>query len=277
MQIPEFFAFSQNSLQDFVDCPRRFELRYLEKLSWPAVRSEPALEVERHMLMGQRFHLMVQQHQTGLSPELIAPNAGETQLDEWWQAYLDHVPTGLPSMRKVEFMLTAPFNRYRLIAKYDLLAISPGQQAFILDWKTNLKKPRRQTLLGRMQTRLYPFLLVEAGAALNGGIKFLPEQVELIYWFTADPRNPEHFPYTAAKNEEDRAFLTTLIGQIEAASRSDFHLTGDERMCQFCNYRSLCDRGNQAGEIDDSETEEDEITTGSGFDLDFYSVSEINF
>lgn len=277
MQIPDFFAFSQNSLQDFVDCPRRFELRYLEKLAWPAVRSEPALEVENHMLMGQRFHLMVQQHQTGLPPELITPQAGETQLDEWWQAYLAHAPTGLPSMRRVEFMLTAPFSRYRLVAKYDLLAISPGQKAFILDWKTNLKKPSRKTLLGRLQTRLYPFLLVEAGAALNSGKALLPEQVELIYWFTADPRNPEHFPYTGTKYEEDRVYLATLIGQIEAASRSGFRLTSDERLCRFCNYRSLCDRGDRAGETDDSEMEEDETTTNTGFDLDFYNISEINF
>lgn len=277
MQIPDLFTFSQNSLQDFLDCPRRFELRYLEKQSWPAVRTEPALEVERHMLMGQRFHLMVQQHQSGLPAELIDAQAGDSQLEVWWQAYKDHFPAGLPPTRRVELMLAAPFRQYRLVAKYDLLAIQPGQRASIIDWKTNLKKPRRQALLARMQTRIYPFLLVEAGTFLNGGTNFLPEQVELIYWFTADPQNPEFFPYSTTRYDEDKAYLESLIDQIEAASRLGFQLTSDQRMCQFCNYRSLCDRGDRAGIMNEADTEEDETMQTSGFDLDFYNIDEIAF
>ena len=45
--LPEGFRFSQSSLQDYVDCRRRFQLRYLQNLAWPALQSEPALENER--------------------------------------------------------------------------------------------------------------------------------------------------------------------------------------------------------------------------------------
>ncbi|HZU87116.1 MAG TPA: PD-(D/E)XK nuclease family protein, partial [Anaerolineaceae bacterium] len=65
MPLPVSFHFSQNNLQDYVDCARRFELRHLLRLEWPALQSEPVLERERLMILGQRFHQMVQQHLSG--------------------------------------------------------------------------------------------------------------------------------------------------------------------------------------------------------------------
>ena len=40
----DMLSFSAYSLQAYVDCARRFELSYLERLKWPAVESEPPLE-----------------------------------------------------------------------------------------------------------------------------------------------------------------------------------------------------------------------------------------
>ena len=45
--IPQNFQFSQASLSDYMDCARRFQLRYLLEQDWPAVESEPLLERER--------------------------------------------------------------------------------------------------------------------------------------------------------------------------------------------------------------------------------------
>ena len=276
MKIPANFTFSQNNLQDFADCPRRFELRYLEKLDWPALRPEPALELERHLLLGERFHRMVQQHQIGLPAEQITTLASEPELAEWWQAYLTFAPPGLPERRLAEYTLAAPFGDYRLVAKYDLLAIQAGERAVILDWKTSLKKPRRSTLQNRLQTRLYPFLLVEAGTTLNGGIPLQPEQIEMIYWFTADPKNPEHFVYSTAQHEDDRSYLQSLIAEVEACSTTIFPLTTDLRACRFCNYRSLCERGEQAAELDEDFDEGEDAAAGV-FDLDFEQIGEIAF
>ncbi|HAL17825.1 MAG TPA: PD-(D/E)XK nuclease family protein [Anaerolineaceae bacterium] len=276
MQIPANFAFSQNNLQDYVDCPRRFELRYLEKLVWPAIRSEPILAVERHMLLGERFHRMIQQHQSGLPADLVGVTASEPELIDWWQAYLSAAPEPLPERRLVEHTLSAPFGNYRLIAKYDLLAIAPGERAVIVDWKTSLRKPKRALLSRRIQTRLYPFLLAEAGKLLNNGAAIKPEQIELIYWFTADPRNPERFPYSIDQFDQDRNFLQNLIADVVNASETDFPLTGDESMCRYCNYRSLCDRGVSAAEREDDAADE-ENSESSGFDLDFEQISEIAF
>ena len=46
MHLNNDFVFSANNLQDYVDCPRRFELKYLLNQSWPAVVSHPVQKME---------------------------------------------------------------------------------------------------------------------------------------------------------------------------------------------------------------------------------------
>lgn len=55
MPLPDSFQFSQSSLQDYVDCPRRFELRYILHQKWPALQTQPVIEFEHHMEQGSGF------------------------------------------------------------------------------------------------------------------------------------------------------------------------------------------------------------------------------
>ena len=70
--LPEDCQFSQASLQDYVDCRRRFQLRYLLELAWPAIQAEPAEEQEIHSRQGELFHRLVLQHQMGIPAERLA-------------------------------------------------------------------------------------------------------------------------------------------------------------------------------------------------------------
>lgn len=275
MKPPIDFSFNQQILQDYLDCPRRFELKYLDKLAWPAIRSEPVLEMERHMQLGVRFHQMIHQHQLGLPQDTVASQAVELELDEWWRSYLSHPPGPLPEKRFPEITLAAPFSGYRLVAKYDLLAIDPNQAAVIVDWKTNRKPIKVTVLKTRAQTRLYPLLLVLAGAHLNGGVSIQADKVKMIYWFTADPAHPVTFQYSEIEYQADCDYLKQLIAQIEAQEKP-FPLTADEKSCLFCNYRSLCQRGIAAGSAAEDETDEGE--EGALLpDLDFDQIAEIEF
>lgn len=274
MRLPADFSFSQQNLQDYIDCSRRFELRYHQKLAWPAIRSEPVLELERLMRLGERFHQMVQQHQLGLPEDSVASQATELELEEWWRSYLKHPPAELPAKRYPEVTLAAPFQGYRLVAKYDLVAVDPGWKAVIVDWKTNRRPPPLSVLKARAQTRLYPFLLSLAGAHLNAGAEIQPEQIEMIYWFTADPARPAAFSYSQAQFEADRGFFFSIIAQI-AAQDAPFPLTEDERRCLYCNYRSLCQRGVTAGRDVEGETAEAEDALLP--DIDFDQIAEIEF
>ena len=92
MTLPIDFTFSQSSLQDYLDCQRRFELRYIQRLSWPAIEIEPALENERFLRRGSAFHRLVHQHQIGIPEPALTPYAAEPELASWWEAYLRAAP-----------------------------------------------------------------------------------------------------------------------------------------------------------------------------------------
>jgi hypothetical protein len=109
MSLPEGFQFSQGNLQDFIECRRRFHLRYLLNLAWPAVQTEPILEQERFMQQGARFHRLVQQHQLGLPAERLAALIHDEKLMRWWESYLSAVPQLVEgNARYPELNLSAP-------------------------------------------------------------------------------------------------------------------------------------------------------------------------
>jgi len=264
MSLPEQFQFTQSSLQDYLDCPRRFQLRYVLDQPWPAVESEPLLEREHLADLGRRFHQMAQRHTVGVPVEQIAASAQDAELIQWWRHYLNVPPRDLPSaVRRAEVTLTAPLGAHRLSAKYDLLALEPGRRAVIVDWKTERKRPTRAQLAARMQTRVYRYVLVKAGTALNGGRLIEPEQVTLVYWFAEFPAEPEVLPYDSAQHADDAAFLTGLVDEIASMGirmpthKDEWPKTNVEMQCKYCTYRSLCDRGIAAGTGDESVVELD--------------------
>lgn len=276
MPLPVDFQFSQNNLQDYLDCARQFELRALRRLAWPAAQSEPVIEQERAIERGSRFHHMLHQAVIGIPPTNLAEQCEDPFLQLWWQNYLTHPPQDLPKQHHPEFTLHAPFAGFRLIAKFDLIAIEPGQRAVIVDWKTAPHRPARSTLARRMQTRLYRFLLVEAGASLNQNMPIHPEQVQMIYWFANEPTAPEIFSYNEAEHKQINAELHQLIQEIQSLSNSGqpFPLTTHEKHCAFCTYRSLCGRGIQAGNWQDME---DEPEAETPLQIDLEQIGEIAF
>jgi CRISPR/Cas system-associated exonuclease Cas4 (RecB family) len=276
MTLPTDFQFSQASLQDYVDCPRRFQLRHVLRLAWPALEAEPAVENERHLQQGATFHRLVHQHLLGIAPEWLSSAATDVDLRRWWHNYLERGPEDVPASRYPEVVLSAPLGGYRLVAKYDLVAVDAGRRAVIVDWKTSRRKPKRRVLAKRLQTQVYPYLLVRAGSHFNGGRPFEPEQVHMVYWFANFPDDPQRFAYDAAQYEADGVYLAALVDQIEGLGDEDFPLTTQEQRCGYCPYRSLCQRGVKAGAFDEAEDDvmPDDL---SQFDLDLEQIAEIEF
>jgi CRISPR/Cas system-associated exonuclease Cas4 (RecB family) len=268
--LPSGFAFSQSSLQDYSDCPRRFQLRYIEQLQWPAVETEPVLENERRQREGQLFHRMVQQHLIGLPAQKLARLAHTPDLMRWWKNYLGYNFELSDYSQHTELTLAAPVGIYRLLAKYDLIAVRPGERVFIYDWKTTHKRPRDEWMAARLQTRVYRAMLVHAGAYLNEGNPFPPEQIEMIYWYADFPSEPTRLSYNVAQHKRDWEALTGLINEI--GNHRHFPLTTDEKKCAYCPYRSYCNRGGKAGTMD--EMAETELT---GTDINFEQIAEIEY
>ena len=150
----ELKSLSQSSLQDYNDCPRRFELRYLQHLAYPAIETEPALENEKHQREGEYFHRLVQQYFIGLPEEQIAKLANTENLKRWWDHFINNKDlTELKNLQTVrtEVTLSAPLGSFRLVAKFDLIA-SDGGKFHIYDWKTYRKRPKSEFLAARWQT-----------------------------------------------------------------------------------------------------------------------------
>lgn len=278
MALPAPFLFSQSSLQDYADCARRFQLRYLLGVRWPSAHDKPAVERERQMRLGLDFHHLVHQHVVGLPADVLGQSVAEGPLHRWWQAYLDFPPPNIPStVRRAEVSLSAPFGAHRLFVRYDLIAVEPGERAVIVDWKTEQTRPQRTWLQERWQTRLYRYMLVRAGAELNGGRPWQTSQVEMVYWFANYPAQSERFAYDDGEHTSIELALTTLIGEIEGRAETDeqvWPLTADLRHCRFCTYRTLCGR-EAAGE----EPQEDlqPLDVRFDFDLDMDQIGEIAF
>ncbi len=283
MSIPDGFTFSQSSLQDFVDCRRRFQLRYLKRLAWPAVESEPVLEAELHLQQGAIFHRLVQQHLVGVPGDRLEGMATGDELARWWANYLEFHQSlsgsgELSGRSYPEVLLAAPLGGYRLGAKYDLVVILPDGRARIYDWKTGprggRKRQSRRWLAERLQTRLYPYLLVRAGASLNAGQGLQPESVEMVYWFAGRPGEPERFTYNLQAYQEDEAYLVDLIETIQRLGEGEFPLTSQIRRCAYCVYRSLCERGARAGDLEDAEFD---FEDADNLDVDFEQIGEIEY
>lgn len=275
--LPVDFRFSQSSLQDYLDCRYRFKMRYLLRQPWPAAEAEPLGAFEQHLRQGERFHRLVHQHLVGIPAAALAPLAAEDPLRQWWAAYLQTGLNGLPAVRYPEIVLAAQIAGHWVTAKYDLIAVTPGARAIIVDWKTG-KRPPRARLAKSMQTVVYRCLLAAAGAHLNGGAPLAPEQIEMVYWFAQEPDNPERLVYDRSQFELDGTTLAALVSAIAAAGPDDFPRTEDQRHCQLCVYRSLCNRGTRAGSYLETDMAAD-AGSAADWDLgtDFDQIAEIEF
>mgnify|MGYP001174005212 FL=1 len=249
----EDFRFSQTNLQDFVECPRRFQLRYVEGQPWPVVQSQPVLERERHVELGARFHRLVERHQLGLDPDLLQGAIDDSQLLAWWLAYMefDYLHT-MEGVRYPEFLVSVDLEGHRLVAAYDLLVVRPDGGVVIFDWKTYRRRPVEGWFSLRVQSRLYPLVLVLAGRRGVLGFPVDPEEVELVYWLVGAPREPVVLPYSLARFESDLEYVLSVLGSVGRSFEvGDWSRTSDLSLCGFCEYRSLCERDVPVSDFDE--------------------------
>ncbi len=273
--LPVNFLFSQGNLQDYVDCRRRFQLRHLEKLAWPAVRNEPVIEHEQAMFQGQSFHRLVNGYFLGIPEDRLTDVARTSGILGWWLNFLGFISNHSDlndSRKQTEATYQIDIGNHRFIARYDLIVHSQ-KDLLIYDWKTSKVRPKRGYLGGRLQTRIYPYLLAEhASEAVD------PDQLTLVYWFSEFPGESIIFQYSREKMHQDKKYLSSLISEIEKLSNNDFNKTDCQVHCNFCVYRSLCERGNEAGESLDNESAYDvKADEMLQVQFDFESIPEIEY
>ena len=228
---------SRGKLADFGACRRRFQLRYLERLSWPA--GPLAGEAEEARRRGQRFHQILHRHFLGLPVDEEV--AAEPEMLSWWRRFLEQGPP-LPAGRRFpEVTLTVPAGDHLLTGRFDLLILGEGW-AHIYDWKTEAKPRPEGKLREDLQTQIYLALATEGMAALGQAVP--PEQVSLTYWFVNQPAASVTLDYDQARHERQWAGLVEDIAEVDRqlASDSIWPLTDDLRACERCAYPLYCGR-----------------------------------
>ena len=262
MLLADNFIFSQNSLQNYVDCKRRFFLKEIQQLQWPALESEPTRLQEERTALGAEFHLICNQYFCGVPETAIRESIESPEILLWWNAFIGLGLQPTPHLQP-EKAITVSFLDFRLTVHYDLLITNQEDHYVIYDWKTNLNQPQRTTLGKRMQTMVYPMVLQifrETKDLKNAQ----PENIEMIYWYPAFPEHPIKFTYDQTTYARQKSELETLIAEIVQNEKDDFYLTEKISHCNFCQYRSFCNRGEKAGMF--SEDTNDFLITDSLFD-----------
>jgi len=269
MKLPESFNFSQNNLQDYEDCEYRFLLKHIRHLEWPAVESEPQLIQEEKIEIGYRFHRLVQQYFCGITPEVLTDSIEDATLLEWWDHFLALNFLDQPAVKVSERLISVPFKEHRLVAKYDLLVLNESTHIEIYDWKTSTSQPHRQFLIGRMQSHVYPALLILQQFCASFIAKPTPEDIGMTYWFPAHPDSPVTFTYSSSQYEKDLQILEKVIEEIVIKEEHEFEKTGDVKKCHYCRYRSLCERGIEAGTLQDDSAD---LPDDNPFEFDFEAI-----
>ena len=253
--------FSASMLQDYVDCQRRFELKYIQKQSWPSIPIEPVLALEELISRGRQFHFLVHQLFTGIPLASIKNAINDTTLREWFDRLILFYNGQAWKKNLSELLIVSQLNQYRLIAVYDLIVQTSDGKVAIYDWKTSLHPPKKAFLKMKMQSVIYPFILFENLNSLFPSEAIGDHSViSMNYWFPAFPENLISYEYKKIIHQENRELLLNLLEEIHKKIKTgQFKKTDNVRLCKYCQYRSLCDRG---------------VCAGMGDELSFDSASD---
>lgn len=268
---------NQSAFQDFLDCPRRFELHFLNETSWPAAQGSPLLKFERLTETGNRFHQLCQQFFIGIDGELLSRSITDPQLGDLWDSFLPYGRSIQSHPGLSEQILRIPFGDHFLDAKFDLIVQLPNDSFLIIDWKTAAAKPSRTILANRVQTYLYPYILKHAGEDLFPNSFSNTSSIAMQYYYPLSSSPEEFFAYSEEEETQTQHKITSLIDQIqEKMNRPDpFPMTEDQKKCQYCLYRSYCERGFDTSPLPPGLEIENEDLTNVHFNIDL--IQEIDY
>lgn len=259
-RLPEGFQFTQSKLQDFLDCPRRFYLKYIEGQRWPAPVTEPQELFEAKSARGKQMHQIIEQHLLGIPLQAVEQQIaeGDAILQDWFAEYQTQYKAIADMPRRyAEISLSTTLQDHPLLAKFDALLIDDQHNVTAIDWKTG-PLPKPEQLEKRMQTVLYLVVLYHASAAVAGQ---QPNSYTLQY-ISLETGETQRFTVNAHSvyNLEMQ-----LLDVIQLILSSNFDKAESELPCRFCVYRGLCARGTAIAALD-SDAVQELLDTGDEFD-----------
>lgn len=239
MTVKPLIRLSQSYLQTLETCPRKFQYTYLEQLNPPLNPLE-----QEGLTWGSNFHLIMQQRELGLPVEPLI--ATDTEMEKAIAALLTAAPElflpQVQSWRSAEYPLTWEFQGYLFTVIYDLFLATPTT-AQIIDWKTYNKPKDAQFLAQQWQTKLYLYILAEAGG-------YDPTQITMSYWFVKNtPPKKVTITYSQELHQQTQQELTdlledlsTYLEQYQSQGREFSQVSSSAGFCLSCSFAARCDR-----------------------------------
>jgi RecB family exonuclease len=255
---------SATSIRDYLDCARRFQLRYILEQPWPAAKNEPMLEYELNRQRGAQFHRLLERYYLGVDAHTLSDMITDPIIRDWWQIHLDQQPVNVAASKRIlpEKLFQAKLDDYALTAFLDLVVIDQNDTVTIIDWKTTQRPPDAHEWSNSIQTLVYLYVVGEKIATIQS--RPIPlSNIKMLYWFVTHPNQPVWINYGDAQHEQAKNKLSGLLqplsGRLESETSAEWPKTSDVKKCKFCVYRSLCDRGirpESTSEFDESEIEQ---------------------
>ena len=249
---------AQGQLNLLTICPRKFQHAVLDQFSTPTSPQQ-----QEHINRGNRFHLLMQQHELGLRGVSTDPEEQELQ-----QCVIDLVQAAPDlfapaNLRQSEHRRSMELGGYAIATIYDLLILR-DTEAQIIDWKTYPRPQKADRLAKNWQTRLYLFVLAET-------TQYAPEQLSMTYWFVEPGKTPEslRFRYNTLLHQQTQKDLVQILGQLTEWLKN--YDTGEslpqvdesKGYCQTCPFAVRCHKTQQATEILLPIAEIEEVAIGS--------------
>lgn len=232
------FEFSQNALNTFRSCPKKFGYKYIQGLNW---KKEDDEEYYRSMKYGLEFHLMCERYFSGIPVGKFIGNKEYEKFDQWLEKVKKAVPIYEDREYLPEYGLSIKIDEEsRLTAKYDLavIYIENGQLSIdIWDWKTENRKLKYNDLEKRMQSIVYMAVAYEVIPKIYGNGKE-KARVRMYYYQPEYYSEPIELTYSKEKFENDKIKIEGIIKEIKKSNFEDKNL----RSCKYCEFNMLCNR-----------------------------------
>lgn len=230
------FEFSQNALNTFKNCPKKFWYKYEKGLNW---KREDDEEYYSSLKYGREFHLMCERYFSGIPVGEFIGNKTYEKFDEWLEKVKKVVPIYENKEYFPEYGLSIKIDdENRLTAKYDLAVIYKENEKLyidIWDWKTENRKLKYSDLENRMQSIVYMYIAYKAIPKLYEEEKV---EVNMYYYQPEYYLEPIKISYNEEKFKKDEEKIKKLIKEIKESNFKEKNI----KMCKYCEFNMLCNK-----------------------------------
>ena len=238
----KYFVYSQNSINTYKSCPKKFKYKYIDKINWK-YDDISSREYYDSLKVGSEFHLLCERYFSNI-PIGINENTNP-KFKIWIDKIKKLFPMNDDKIYLPEYEVRLNLDDSIITAKYDLLIIDKDNIE-IWDWKTENVKLEYKNASNRIQTIIYMLLAKDVVCKIfNLDIKY--ENIKMKYYQPQYNHNPIEILYSEDKYKLDKANISKYIDMIKNTNyeKEDdyiYQLTKNDKHCKYCEFNKLCNR-----------------------------------